>query len=157
MYVHAWACLDFTWKDKYSINLILLQSRNCANQHVEVFSRPSSWKGHGLCHGHHGNVLWSSWSLSRNLPLLSRWSCSGFTAAVVWPNWAFQQSLPPAFYGFWPHPGPLPWVLGVCFCLLHCYCVPKAMPCCAKLAWAVSGSIMRCWLYCQGTTSISKG
>lgn len=157
MYVHARACLDFTWKGKYSIDLILLQSRKGVSQHVEVFSRAGSWTGHGLCHGHHGNVLWSSWSLSRNLLYLSRWRCSGFTMTVVWPNWTFQQSLPPAFHGSWPHTGPLPWVLGGCCCLLCCYCAPKWMPCCATPARPASGSIMKCWLYWQCSTSISKG
>lgn len=118
---------------------------------------PAGKASHSLCYGHYGNVLWSNWSLSRNLPLLSRWSCSGFTMTVVWPNLAFQQSLPTVFHDSWPHTGPLPWMLGVCCCLLCWYCVPKGMLCCAKPARAASGSIMRCWLYCQCTTSISKG
>lgn len=74
---------------------------------------PAGKASHSLCYGHYGNVLWSNWSLSRNLPLLSRWSCSGFTMTVVWPNWAFQQSLPTAFHDSWPHTGPLPWMLGL--------------------------------------------
>lgn len=130
-----------------------------ASQHVEVFCRPSCLRGRGLPHGHHGNVLWFSWSLSRNFPHLSRWSCSGFLVTVLWPNWTFQQSPTPAFHGSrQTTSGSTPLCVGGdYYCLFCCQCVAKWMRHSTKPALTASGSIMRCWLYWQYTTSISKG